>query len=127
MIHSKIKWQLVWLSALLICSVLLSGSRMEEKESPGWTSLFNGKDIKDWIVKIHHHEPGVNFGNTFRVENGIIRIVYDQYGDFNSQFGHLFYKRPFSWFHLKFEYRFVGQLQRGAPDYTLRNSGVMFH
>jgi hypothetical protein len=28
---------------------------------------------------------------------------------------------------LSLEYRFVGELQRGAPDYTLRNSGVMFH
>src|SRR6187455_2240804 len=92
-----------------------------------WVSLFNGKDIDDWIVKIHHHETGDNFGNTFRVEDGMIKVRYDQYGDFNDQFSHLYYKQPFSHFHLKLEYRFVGELQKGAPDYTLRNSGVMFH
>lgn len=59
--------------------------------------------------------------------DGTIQIRYDQYGDFNDQFGHLYYKTPFSYYHLKFEYRFVGKLQKGAPDYTLLNSGVMFH
>ncbi len=92
-----------------------------------WTSLFNGKDINDWFVKIQHHETGVNFGNTFRAEDGIIKVRYDQYDNFNDQFGHLYYKVPYSYYHLKLEYRFAGDLQRGAPAYTLRNSGVMFH
>jgi len=93
----------------------------------GWTKLFNGKDIKDWSVKIKYHRTGENFGNTFRVENGIIKVRYDQYGHFNDHFGHLYYKTPFSYYHLRFEYRFVGKQQRGAPDYTLLNSGMMFH
>jgi hypothetical protein len=98
----------------------------EDKEE--WISLFNGKDIDDWIVKIHHHEVGVNYGNTFRVEDGILQVRYDAYGDdFNDQFGHLYYKQPYSHYHLVVEYRFVGELYPGAPDYTLRNSGVMFH
>ncbi len=56
----------------------------------------------------------------------MIKVRYDQYGDFNDQFGHLYYKQPFSRFHLIVEYRFTGTLQPGAPDYTLLNSGVMF-
>ena len=93
-----------------------------------WMPLFNGKDIDDWIVKIHHHEVGVNYGNTFRVEDGILQVRYDAYGDdFNDQFGHLYYKQSYSHYHLVVEYRFVGELYPGAPDYTLRNSGVMFH
>ena len=92
-----------------------------------WISLFNGKDLNDWFVKIQHHETGVNFGNTFRVEDGMIKVRYDQYQDFNDQFGHLYYKVPFSYYHLVLEYRFTGALHKGAPDYTLRNSGVMFH
>jgi hypothetical protein len=92
-----------------------------------WIQLFNGKDLNNWIVKIHHHETGVNFGNTFRAEDGMVKVRYDQYGDFNDQFAHLYYKQPFSKFHLKLEYRFTGELQKGAPSYTLLNSGVMFH
>lgn len=92
-----------------------------------WIQLFNGKDLTNWTPKIHHHEVGVNAGNTFRVEDGMIKVRYDQYGDFNDQFGHLYYDQPFSHFHLVVEYRFTGSLQPGAPDYTLLNSGVMFH
>lgn len=118
-------------SVILILSVvqLLTACRAQQKlvEPEKWVTLFNGKDIQDWMVKIHHHAVNVNFGKTFRVEDEMIKVRYDEYGDFNNQFGHLYYKTPYSWFHLKVEYRFVGELQKGAPSYTLRNSGVMFH
>jgi hypothetical protein len=110
--------------ALIIFLIACSPPKQQNEE---WTDLFNGKDINDWIVKIHHHDAGVNFGETFRVEDNMIKVRYDQYGDFNDQFGHLYYKTPFSYFHLSLDYRFTGQLQPGAPDYTLLNSGVMFH
>lgn len=108
----------------IIC-LLLSCSPKEKPEV--WVDLFNGKDITDWTVKIHHHEVGENFGNTFRVADNMIQVRYDQYGDFNDQFAHLYYNKPFSKFHLKLEYQFTGELQQGAPEYTILNSGVMFH
>lgn len=112
--------------ALLI--VLMCGASTPETANKSkWISLFNGKDIKDWNVKIHHYAYNENFGNTFRVEDGLIKVRYDKYDDFNDRFGHLYYKTPFSYYHLVVEYRFVGELQKGAPSYTLRNSGVMFH
>jgi hypothetical protein len=92
-----------------------------------WINLFNGKDIKDWVPKINHHPTGENYGNTFRVEDGIVKIRYDKYDTFNEQFGHLYYKQPFSYYHLVFEYRIVGEWRKDAPEYTLKNSGVMFH
>jgi hypothetical protein len=112
------------LATLMVFSMQCQSTKVSDN---GWIQLFNGKDINDWIVKIHHHEPGVNFGNTFRVEDEMIKVRYDQYSDFNDQFGHLYYKTPFSSFHLLIEYKFTGQLHRGAPDYAILNSGVMFH
>lgn len=116
----------------ILCIVLLFGCSQKEKSQQSndeakWIQLFNGKDINDWIPKIHHYEAGDNFANTFRVEDGMIRVVYDGYDDFNDRFGHLFYKVPFSHFHLKMEYRFTGEFHRGAPEYALLNSGVMYH
>lgn len=102
-------------------------SEPNDASEEAWIALFNGHDIQDWIVKINHHEVGVNHGNTFRVEDGILKVRYDEYGDFNEQFGHLYYRQPFSYYRLVVEYRFVGDLQPGAPTYTLRNSGVMVH
>ena len=104
--------------------LLAQGNSTEED----WKELFNGKDISDWIVKIHHYEVNDNHGKTFRVEDNIIRVSYDQYeGDFNDRFGHLYYKKPYSYFRLQMDYRFVGELHPGAPGYTILNSGIMFH
>jgi len=111
---------------LFLLLVSCSGPRQVAKEED-WISLFNGTDLNGWSVKVHHHEMGVNFGNTFRAEEGMIKVRYDQYGSFNDQFAHLYYKEPLSHFHLKLDYRFTGNQQQGAPDYTMLNSGVMFH
>jgi hypothetical protein len=92
-----------------------------------WIQLFNGKDINDWIVKLNRHEINDNYRDTFRVEDGLLKVRYDQYEDFGDRFGHLYYKQPFSHYHLAVEYRFVGKLHRGAPGYAVLNSGVMLH
>ncbi len=98
------------------------------KAEEGWQDLFNGTDLNDWTTKIHHYEVGVNYGETFRVTDSVIQIRYDQYeGDFNDRFGHLYFNEPYSYYELSFEYRILGELHPGAPDYTLKNSGVMFH
>ncbi len=107
-------------------SIQILSAQEDSKEE--WKELFNGRDISDWIVKIHRHEVGVNYGNTFRVEDNMIRASYENYGEaFDDQFGHLYYKQPYSYFRLQMEYRFVGELYPGAPSYTIMNSGVMFH
>lgn len=111
---------------LPIVFLLLTACTPKQKENE-WIELFNGEDLSGWTVKMNHHEVGVNFANTFRVAEGTIQVRYDGYEEFNDQFAHLFYDKPFSRFHLKLEYRFTGEMQRGAPDYVLLNSGVMFH
>ncbi len=92
-----------------------------------WQTLFNGKDLTGWVPKIHHHDVGDNYANTFRVVDGKIQVNYDDYTEFEGRYGHLFYEEPFSAFHLKFEYRFTDQFMDDAPVFTFRNSGVMFH
>jgi hypothetical protein len=113
----------------LAAAILLSATSpaQSDRNQENWIALFNGSDLNNWIVKIRGHEPGVNFGNTFRVENGIIKVRYDQYTKFNEQFGHLFYREPFSHYRLRVTYRFVGEQAPGAPEWAIRNSGVMLH
>ncbi|MFX0556079.1 3-keto-disaccharide hydrolase [Maribacter sp. CXY002] len=113
---------------LLFAFVFSCGWAQQNKPNTEWTEMFNGKDLRGWTTKIHHYDVNDNHGDTFRVEDGIIKVRYDRYeGDFNNRFGHLYYDVPYSYFHLSMEYRFVGELHPGAPDYTLKNSGVMFH
>ncbi|MEK6247642.1 MAG: DUF1080 domain-containing protein [Planctomycetales bacterium] len=92
-----------------------------------WTPLFNGKNLDGWKVKISGHELGDNYGNTFRVDDGLLKVSYDQYKEFDGKFGHLFYEKPFSNYRLRIEYRFTGDQVSGGPPWAIRNSGVMIH
>lgn len=113
-------------SALLCASLIGCSARKEHKEE--WKPLFNGKDLTGWTAKIYPYEVGDNYANTFRVKDNVIQVNYDGYGDkYEDRFGHLYYDMPYSHYHLKLEYRFYGDLYPGAPSYTLRNSGIMFH
>ena len=79
------------------------------------------------MAKFAHHELGDNYADTFRVEQGAIRVMYDKYGEFGARFGHLFYKRKLSHYVLALEYRFFGEQMEGGPGYAKLNSGVMIH
>ncbi len=96
-------------------------------EKGEWIQLFNGKDLSGWTPKIRYHALGENFANTYRVENGVLKVGYEGYSEFNETFGHLFYKDTFSEYILRIEYRFVGEQCKGGPGWALRNSGVMLH
>src|SRR5690349_4718681 len=111
--HSESRMRHIILYILPLFFIFPSCSKKQE-EKP-WIKLFNEKDLNDWIIKIHHYDVGDNFDSTFSVKDSIIQIRYNHYGEFNDRFGHLFYKTPFSNYHLKFEYRFVGKVQPGAP------------
>ena len=111
-------------AGLLVLAATTAAAQRAEGE---WIRLFNGRDLSDWVVKVAKHDVGENYANTFRVENGVIRVAYDGYSSLSSQFGHLFYKQPFSSYHLVIEYRFIGDWLADTPDWARRNSGVMLH
>lgn len=94
-----------------------------------WIQLFNGKDLSGWEPKIRYHELGDNYGNTFRVEEGLLKVRYEpeHYPQFDERFGHLFYEKPYSHYRLRVEYRFVGEQCKGGPGWATRNSGMMLH
>ena len=112
-------------AALLALSALAQEAKPAAEEE--WIPLFNGKDLAGWKPKITGHELGDNFANTFRVEGGVLKVAYDGYETFEGRFGHLFHEGEFSHYRLRLEYRFTGEQVKGAPDWALRNSGVMIH
>ncbi|MDQ5977516.1 MAG: hypothetical protein QG602_488 [Verrucomicrobiota bacterium] len=113
---------------LLVAFVVLSlGSLRLFSAEDGWISLFNGTDLTGWTPKFAKHPLGVNYADTFRVEDGIIKVAYDKYGKFDKQFGHLYTNLPYSRYILRLEYRFTGTPMADAPSWAGRNSGVMIH
>ena len=112
----------------LILFAFINVNCQKKNKSGKWIKLFNGKNLDGWTAKIKDHPVNDNFGNTFRVENGSIKVSYDQYGgEFKNQFGHLFYKKKFSAYLLVVEYRFIGEQIKDGPGWAFRNSGMMLH
>ncbi len=93
----------------------------------GWMPLFNGRDLTGWTPKITGSDLGDDPLGTFRVEDGLLTVGYENYDAFQGRFGHLFYAEPFSYYELRVEYRFVGDQVEGGPGWAFKNSGVMFH
>ncbi|MCK0189546.1 DUF1080 domain-containing protein [Arenibacter sp. F20364] len=112
---------------LFVIGLGLISSECSAQKNMKWKQLFNGKDLNDWQIKIRHHKLNDNFGNTFRVNDGNIQVRYDQYSEFDEQFGHLFYKQPYSSYLIGVEYRFVGDQVNEGPGWAYRNSGIMIH
>lgn len=107
---------------LVVCSFSLQAQKGK------WIKMFNGKDLKDWTVKIKGYPAGENFAHTFRVENGVMKVNYDGYdGLFKERYGHIFYKKKFSAYLIVVEYRFTGDQMKDGADWAYRNSGVMLH
>ena len=98
------------------------------EKSDAWRPLFNGKDLTGWTPKIRFSKLGEDPLKTFRVEDGMLCVNYDQYEDkFKARFGHLFYDTPFSSYDLRVEYRFVGKQTSDGAGWAKYNSGLMVH
>ncbi len=122
----KLILTLLILTALLITC---SSDKKEQKKviNDEWVSLFNGKNLDGWDLKISGYELNDNYKNTFQVENGVLKVSYDKYDKFNGEFGHIFYKDKFSSYKVRLEYRFTGEQVPGGPSWAYRNGGIMLH
>jgi len=114
-------------SPFLLLSFNLKKNPLAQNGTKNWVSLFNGKNLDNWSPKIAGYKLGENFGNTFRVENGILSVRYDAYDSFKNRFGALYYNKKFTNYRLKVEYRFVGDTTSGAPSWGYRDGGIQYH
>lgn len=92
-----------------------------------WTQLFNGENLDGWDIKVTGYDLNENYANTVLVEDGLMKVRYDDYESFDGQFTHIFYEEPFSYYRLQVEYRFVGDQAPNGPAWATRNNGIMFH
>jgi hypothetical protein len=113
------------ISIFALCAFAAAAQPSADRKD--WVPIFNGKNLDGWTVKLAHHEVGDNYGDTFRVENGVIKVSYDKYQEFGTRFGHLFWKEKLSHYIVRVEYRFVGEQMKDGPPYARLNSGIMIH
>jgi hypothetical protein len=107
--------------------LLMFTSFYASAQKGGWIKLFNGKDLRNWDIKIKGYPLNENYGNTFRVQDGYLTVSYDQYDEWKERYGHIFHKQKFSAYLLVMEYRFIGEQIKGGPGWAFRNSGAMLH
>ena len=113
----------IWMVALACAA----GVQAADDSAEQWHPLFNGRDLSGWTVKIAKHPLGENYADTFRVEDGVIKVAYDRYGKFDEQFGHLYSNQAYSNYILRLEYRITGNAVADSPPWAKLNSGVMIH
>ena len=112
---------------LFLVLIALQATAQISAPQKEWTQLFNGKNLDGWDIKIRGYELNDNFGKTFQVKNGNIVVNYDAYDPFDFRYGHLFYKKPYSYYKIAVEYRFIGDQAKGGEGWANRNSGIMIH
>ena len=113
--------------AFFLIAISFGAGAQKKEVTPQWVQLFNGKDLKDWKIKIAGYPLGENYANTFRVIDQKLTVNYDSYDNFSERFGHIFYKQAYSYYLLALEYRFTGEQAKGGPGWAFRNSGAMLH
>ncbi|WP_218144549.1 3-keto-disaccharide hydrolase [Maribacter orientalis] len=111
---------------IILVVFILTSSCIQKKESE-WISIFNGKDLNGWSPKFTGEAYGKNFLNTFQAKDGKLIVSYDDYANFDDNFGHIFYKEKLSHYRLRLEYRFLGESVLGSPDWAFKNSGIKYH
>src|ERR1044071_9127705 len=111
----KMRTSLALQSAVLLAITAGVSLAQNDPDKKEWIQAFNGKNLDGWVMKIAGYDLGVNHGNTFRVEDGVMKVSYDQYQDFGNHFGHIFYRTKLSLYIVGVEYRFVGDQVKGGP------------
>ena len=117
----------MWRAITAVCAISIGLASCTAKDEPTWVSLFNGENLDGWVIKMAGYPLDENFNNTFRVEDGVMKVSYDEYETFDGEFGHIFYEQAFSNYRLRLDYRFTGEQVEGGAEWALRNSGVMVH
>ena len=117
--------KLVKFSCFLI--LIYSCNNNIDPNTENWEIIFNGKDLKDWKIKFANQNLNINYKNTFQIKDSILKVVYDNYDSFDNNYAQIYYKKPYSYYKLKFEYRFTGNQTIGGAGWAKRNSGIMIH
>lgn len=112
---------------LIVVFVASCSEKAVDPNLEEWQSLFNGQNLEGWDIKINGFDLNDNFGETFYVEDGEMKVKYDGYELFDQNYGHIFYQEKFSHYRLSVTYRFTGDQVAGGEGWALRNSGAMLH
>ena len=65
-------------AASALFAVSPAGQSLPQAPKSDWLQLFNGRNLDGWVPKITGFDLGVNYNDTFRVEDGVLKASYDK-------------------------------------------------
>jgi hypothetical protein len=127
--HKKLIGNMNKVLVLVTCMLFTMADTIlaQEEDKENWINLFNGKDLGGWDIKFSGYPLNTNYKNTFRVEDGVLKVNYSQWDEFDDTFGHLISKKAYSYYKIFVEYRFTGKQCPGAPEWGRKNNGILIH
>ena len=66
-------------SAFAMAAAVTPYAQQDDPNRKDWIQLFNGRDLDGWTPKFAKHDLGENFNDTFRVEDGLLKVRYDKW------------------------------------------------
>ncbi|WP_170234252.1 3-keto-disaccharide hydrolase [Segetibacter aerophilus] len=129
LLHVKFQTHIVLrLFLLTVMPAFISYNTIAQKQSNGWKSLFNGKDLSNWGTYLRPSEApadkqpiGLNKDphGVFTVDNGMIHIS-------GQDWGGMFTNESYSNYHLRFDVRF-GEKKWAPRENVVADGGLLFH
>lgn len=107
-------------------ALLLAGcASMPGASKPHFHRIFDGKSLKNWVLKTTKYALGENPHDMLTTGGGVMRFSFDGFSTFQGEYAVVYYNKPLKNYVLQLDYRFAGQQAKGAPAWAKRNSGVM--
>ena len=66
--------------------MLTNCSKKARQSGSDRIQLFNGEDLSGWTAKFTGFPAGENYKNTFRVEDGILKVSYENWDSIRIHF-----------------------------------------
>ena len=124
--HFSKRFVFVFLVAMTLI-IQACGSGPENPDAEEWVPLFDGSSMEGWIPKFTGYDLGQNYHDTFLVRDSLLSVRYAVQDTFKGNFGHLYFRKKFSYYKIRATYRFVGDQMTGGPAWAFRNNGLMLH
>lgn len=109
---------------VLMMGVALAGQ--DAGKEPGWTPLFNGRDLTGWYTFLQKHGKDKDPDRIITIEDGAIRL-YKHANDGDAVvMGYIATEKEYGDYHLRFQYRWG--TKKFQPRYALkRDAGLYYH
>ncbi len=96
------------------------------QNEPGWTPLFNGRDLSGWYTFLQKHGKNSDPERVITVEDGMIRLYRNAPEASEVVMGYIGTEKEYGDYHLRLEFRWG--TKKFKPRYELkRDAGLYYH